>query len=140
MIESPYGLCKRLWPINRSITGDGVRQTLGILQEHLPDLRIIEIATGTQVFDWTIPEEWRANDAWIKAPNGERLCEFKTNNLHLMGYSSPFKGLLSLAELDSHLTSLPEMPEAIPYVTSYYKKRWGFAISHTEREKLKDGS
>ena len=140
MIEGPYGLCERLWPINRSITGDGVRQTLGILQEHLPDLRIIEIPTGTQVFDWTIPEEWRVNDAWIKAPNGERFCEFKVNNLHLMGYSSSFKGLLSLAELDSHLTSLPEMPEAIPYVTSYYKKQWGFAISHSEREKLKEGA
>ena len=134
-----HALAKRLWPINRSITGDGVRETLSILKEILPELVTYEVPSGTQVFDWTIPKEWRVNDAYIVTPSGKRICEFKKNNLHLVGYSTPIRSRLSLSELQKHLYSLPNQPNAIPYITSYYKERWGFCLTHEERECLEDG-
>jgi len=134
-----YNLAKQLWPINRSLTGDGVRHTLAILKEILPRLNIFEVPSGTSAFDWTVPKEWQVKDAYIVAPSGNRICSFKENNLHLLGYSAPINKVLSLSELQSHLHSLPEQPDAIPYVTSYYKENWGFCISHDEREKLVDG-
>ena len=134
-----HALAKRLWPINRSITGDGVRETLSILKEILPELVTYEVPSGTQVFDWTIPKEWRVNDAYIVTPSGKRICEFKKNNLHLVGYSTPIQSRLSLSELQNHLYSLPNQPNAIPYITSYYKERWGFCLTHEERECLEDG-
>jgi len=134
-----HALAKRLWPINRSITGDGVRETLSILKEILPELVTYEVPSGTQVFDWTIPKEWRVNDAYIVTPSGKRICEFKKNNLHLVGYSTPIRSRLSLSELQNHLYSLPNQPNAIPYITSYYKERWGFCLTHEERECLEDG-
>ncbi len=128
-----------LWPINRSLTGEGVRQTLSIIKAMLPDLNIHSVPTGTSVFDWTVPREWKVNCAYIITPDGEKICDFAENNLHLVGYSTPFKGKLSLGELQHHLYSLPEQPNAIPYVTSYYKERWGFCLSHEQRESLKAG-
>jgi aminopeptidase-like protein len=134
-----YGLAKRLWGINRSITGAGTRQSLCILKELLPDLSIIEVPTGTAVFDWTIPKEWKVNDAYIISPSGEVICSFKENNLHLVGYSTPIHTKLSLAELQKNLYSLPEQPTAIPYITSYYEERWGFCLTQQQRDKLEDG-
>ena len=136
-----HHLAKKLWGINRSITGNGVRQTLAIIQdEHLPALSIKEIPSGTKVFDWVIPKEWDVKDAYIQTPSGEKICDFKKNNLHLVGYSTPIHQKMSLAELEKHLYSLPNQPNAIPYITSYYADRWGFCISHNQRTQLIDGT
>lgn len=134
-----YGLAEKLWPINRSLTGEGVRQTLRIIQKEIPELKLFEVPSGTQVFDWVVPKEWNVNDAYIVTPSGKKICDFKKNNLHLVGYSTPVSLKLSLAELQEHLYSLPNQPNAIPYITSYYKERWGFCISHEERLGLEEG-
>ena len=134
-----HSLAKRLWPINRSITGEGVRKTLLILKELNPKLSINEVPSGTKAFDWEVPREWYVNDAYIVTPSGKKICNFKDNNLHLVGYSVPVKKKLSFEELQKHLYSIPEQPKAIPYITSYYEERWGFCISQDERDLLKDG-
>ena len=134
-----HNLAKKLWPLNRSITGDGVRQTLKVIQEIIPPLEIFEVLSGTNVFDWTVPPEWEVKQAYIISPTGKKFCDFERNNLHLVGYSAPVNKTVSLKELHDHLYSLPEQPTAIPYITSYYEERWGFCISHFEREKLVDG-
>jgi len=134
-----HKLCEELFSINRSITGDGVRQTLNILKEILPHLQIVEVPSGTQVFDWVVPKEWRVRDAYIITPSGEKICDFKNNNLHLVGYSSPVHKKITLEELHNNLYSLPEQPTAIPYITSYYKERWGFCLSQDERDSLESG-
>ena len=134
-----HEFAKELWPINRSITGPGVRETLKKIKTHLPNLSIKSIPTGTKVFDWSIPREWKVNEAYIIAPNGEKICDFSTNNLHLLGYSSPFEGRLTLNELKEYLHTLPDQPNAIPYVTSYYQERWGFCLTHEQYKKLTDG-
>ena len=135
-----YQLAQELWPINRSITGDGVRETLKIISNHLPQLKIKSIASGTQVFDWTVPKEWSVKEAYIITPAGEKICDFSENNLHIVGYSVPFEGEMSLDELKKHLYTLPAQPDAIPYVTSYYKERWGFCLSHKKFDSLKNGN
>jgi aminopeptidase-like protein len=129
----------RLWPLLRSITGDGVRHTLDILSELVPMERH-EIPSGTNVFDWTVPQEWVVRDAFILAPDGKRILDMAKNNLHLLNYSIPFRGEVSRAELDQHLHSLPELPQAIPYVTSYYEPRWGFCLSQDQRDGLPEGA
>jgi aminopeptidase-like protein len=129
----------RLWPILRSITGEGVRQTHAILSE-IVRLESYEIPSGTQVFDWTVPKEWKVNEAYLIDPHGKRILDVKDNNLHLVNYSIPFRGVVSKEELGPHLYSLPDKPTAIPYVTSYYAPRWGFCLSHNEREALPEGS
>ncbi len=134
-----YDFCKDLWPINRSITGNGVRESLKIIQSYLPDLKIKEIKTGTKVFDWIVPQEWNVTNAWIKCPDGRKICDVNDNNLHLVGYSIPINKLMDFDELNKHLYSLPEQPDAIPYKTSYYEKRWGFCISQNERDTLTTG-
>ncbi|MDB3892543.1 DUF4910 domain-containing protein [Alphaproteobacteria bacterium] len=134
-----HNFCAKLWPINRSITGDGVRETLGHIQGLIPQLEIKEITSGTNVFDWTIPREWNVNDAWIKAPCGKKICEFKKNNLHLVGYSLPIHTMMPLSELEPHLFSLEKQPSAIPYVTSYYNDYWGFCLTHEQRQSLTEG-
>jgi len=134
-----HQLAKELWPINRSITGEGVRKTLQEIKNHLPNLQVKSIPSGSNVFDWTIPKEWNVKEAFIITPNGEKICDFSKNNLHLLGYSTPFEGKLSLEELKKHLYTLPEQPKAIPYITSYYKERWGFCITQEQFNNLKNG-
>ncbi|MFN6038115.1 MAG: DUF4910 domain-containing protein [Bacteroidota bacterium] len=125
----------RLWPICRSITGNGLRDSYKILQELIP-LNIVEIPTGTKVFDWEIPKEWNITDAYIITPDGKKICDFKLNNLHVLNYSSPIDRELSFVDLSRHIHTLPDLPNAIPYVTSYYEERWGFCMSHEEFLKL----
>jgi aminopeptidase-like protein len=132
-----HSLIKELYPICRSITGDGVRATLGCLAPYLP-LEVVEIPTGTQVLDWTIPREWNIRDAFIKRLSGERVVDFGNSNLHVVGYSAPVCALMSLADLRSHLHTLPARPDWIPYRTSYYAETWGFCLSHNQFESLGD--
>ena len=135
-----YELSKKLFPLNRSITGNGVRQTLDVIREILPELKVYEVPTGTKVNDWVIPNEWNVKEAWIMTPDGQKIADFSVNNLHLMGYSTPVDMKLSLIELQAHLHSLPNQPNAIPYVTSYYQENWGFCIEHNQRSLLKAGT
>ncbi|NGQ95651.1 DUF4910 domain-containing protein [Brevibacillus sp. SYP-B805] len=136
--DEMYDLIKRLFPICRSITGDGVRETLRIIQEVIP-LDIHEVPTGTKVFDWEVPKEWNIKDAYILDEEGNKIVDFKENNLHVVGYSVPVNRHMTLSELQNHLYSLKDQPDAIPYVTSYYKERWGFCLTHRQREQLKEG-
>lgn len=131
-------LLRRLFPICRSITGNGVRETLSILREYVP-LKVHEVPTGTKAFDWTVPKEWNIGDAYIKDPSGKKIVDFKKNNLHVMGYSTPVRAKMRLAALKQHLHSLPEQPDLIPYKTSYYKEAWRFCLSHKQLRVLKDG-
>jgi len=133
-----HQLMTMAFPICRSITGDGVRETLRIISGIIP-LTIHEVPTGTAAFDWSVPKEWNIRDAYVADESGNRVVDFKQHNLHVVGYSIPVDKWITLSELQEHLYSLPEQPNAIPYVTSYYKERWGFCISHDERTKLKEG-
>lgn len=133
-------LAKQLWPLNRSLTGGGVRETLSIIGERLPGLEIWDVPTGTEAFDWTTPKEWEVTEAFIITPGGDKICDFSENNLSLVGYSIPFEGLVSLEELQGHLFSLESQPDAIPYVTSYYKEAWGFCLSQNQRNSLESGT
>ena len=134
-----YALVRELYPICRSITGDGVRETLKRVGAHIA-LKVHEVPTGTQVFDWTVPKEWNIRDAYVKDPSGAKIIDFKKSNLHVLNYSSPFRGKMSLAELRPHLYTLPDQPDWVPYKTSYYQERWGFCLSHRQLERLSEGS
>jgi len=135
-----YKFAKDLWPINRSITGKGVRETLQKVSKHLSKLEIKSVPSGTKVFDWTVPKEWDVKEAYIITPSGTKICDFSQNNLHLIGYSIPFEGEISFEELKAHLHTLPDQPNAIPYVTSYYEERWGFCLSQEQFNTLKRGT
>lgn len=134
-----YQFAKKIFPIHRSITGKGLRETLKEIKKINRVLKIKSIASGKKVFDWNIPLEWSIKDAFIIDPNGKRICDFKKNNLHIMSYSIPIEKYLTLAKLKKKLYSLPKIPDAIPYVTSYYKKRWGFCLTHNQKKKLVNG-
>lgn len=133
-----YHLISELYPICRSITGNGVRHTLNIIKEHIP-LSIHEIPSGVKAFDWTVPREWNITDAYIKNSRREKIIDFAKSNLHVLNYSVPVKKKVSLKELKEHLFTLPEHPDWIPYRTSYYKEDWGFCMSHNQFLELRDG-
>lgn len=132
-----YQLVSELFPICRSITGNGFRETLKIIKQHIP-LQIHEVPTGTQVFDWTVPKEWNIRGAYIKNAKGERIIDFQDSNLHVVNYSIPIHKTISFQELKPHLFTLPDHPDWIPYRTSYYKEDWGFCLSHNQYLQFQD--
>ena len=134
-----FRFAEKLWPINRSLTGAGNRQTLKIIKEKIPRLKILELKTGSAVYDWKIPKEWKITEAFILCPDGKKICDFKKNNLHLLGYSCPVNRTIDFKNLKKHLHFSKKQPNAIPYVTSYYKKDWGFCIKYNDFKKLKKG-
>ena len=136
--DEMYDLIAVLYPICRSITGNGVRSTLRIISQHIR-LDIHEVPSGTQVFDWTVPPEWNITDAYVKNARGERVIDFQKSNLHVLNYSIPVSGIFSLDELKPHLFTLPDHPDWIPYRTSYYNANWGFCLSHNQFTALEDG-
>lgn len=131
---------KSIWSFNRSLSGEGNRATLKKIKEIVKKLNIKSIKSGSKCFDWKIPKEWHVDHAYLIDPNGKKICDFKKNNLHLVGYSAAVDKLINLKELKKHLHYLKEQPTAIPYVTSYYKKNWGFCISYNEYKKLNKGN
>jgi aminopeptidase-like protein len=131
-------LMAELFPICRSITGDGLRQSLRILQRVVP-LKLHEVASGTRVFDWTVPDEWNVRDAYVKNVDGEKVIDFQTSNLHLLNYSAPIHQTMPLAQLKPHLYSLSAQPDRVPYRTSYYQRNWGFCLSHRALQSLPEG-
>jgi aminopeptidase-like protein len=136
--QEMHRFAAELYPICRSITGDGIRRTLALIQDRIP-LQTLEVPSGTAVFDWTVPQEWNVRDAYIKRPGSKRLVDFRVCNLHVMNYSTPIHATLPLAELRPHLFTLPERPDWIPYRTSYYQENWGFCLSHNQMLALMDG-
>jgi len=136
--EGMYRMIVELYPICRSITGNGYRQTMRRIQEIIP-ISIQEVPSGTEVFDWTIPKEWNIRDAYVKGPSGKKVIDFKQHNLHVMQYSVPVRLKVPLQELKHHLYSLPDHPEWIPYRTSYYKENWGFCLSQKQLDSLEEG-
>ena len=133
-----YDMAARLFPICRSITGDGFRQSLEIIRATVPGISVSEVPSGTQVFDWTVPREWNIRGGWIRNMKGETIIDFKDCNLHVLGYSVPVHQTVSREELLEHVYTQPEQPDWIPYVTSYYKERWGFCMSERQKQQLTD--
>ena len=137
-VNKYYNLAKNyLFPICRSLTGNGVRKTLHIIKKEFPKLKIHKVKSGRKIFDWQIPSEWNVADAYILDKNNNKIVNFKKNNLHLVGYSSPINTYLKKEKILKRLHSLPRQQNAIPYITSYYKKYWGFCVSHKEKLKIK---
>jgi len=134
-----HALARELFPFPRSLTGDGVRQTLSVLARELPGLVIHEVPSGTPAFDWTVPEEWNIHGASIVDPDGQVVIDFADSNLHVVSYSEPIDAVMDRAALDEHLHSDPELPAAIPYVTAYYHRTWGFCLRDDQRRTLPDG-
>ena len=135
-----HAFAASLFPICRSITGDGVRQTLAAIRGHLPGLTVHEVPSGSKAFDWTVPDEWNIRSARLIGPDGQTVVDFADHTLHVVGYSEPVDIELSLDALQNHLHSLPDQPDAIPYITSYYSRRWGFCLTHRQRQTLKPGT
>ena len=133
-----YDMAVRLFPICRSITGDGFRRSLEIIRETVPGISVSEVPSGTQVFDWTVPREWNIRGGWIRNMKGDTIIDFKDCNLHVLGYSVPVHQTVSREELLAHVYTQPEQPDWIPYVTSYYKERWGFCMSENQKRMLTD--
>jgi len=130
-----YKTIKKLYPINRSLTGNGNRRSLKILGKIAKNLRILEFKSGKKVYDWTIPPEWNIKNAYVEC-DGKKIINFKKNNLHLVSYSEPINKKINYKELNEHLYSIKSKPNCIPYITSYYKKRWGFSIKYKDKKKL----
>jgi len=130
-----YARIETLYPICRSITGNGVRETLRIIGGEI-ELQTREVPTGTRIFDWTVPQEWNIRDAYVRDPNGRRIVDFARSNLHVLNYSAPVEARLRFSELQPHLFSIPEHPDWIPYKTSYYSRNWGFCITERQRQAL----
>lgn len=137
--EDIYRIAKRIFPICRSITGAGVRETLRILSEYVAGMEIHNVPSGTQVFDWTVPKEWIIREAYIEDEKGNHIIDFKNNNLHVLGYSTPIDKWVPRDELLEHIFTQPDQPDVIPYVTSYYKERFGFCMSQNQKDSLPDG-
>ena len=136
-INKYYTICKnKLYPINRSLTGDGVRKTLKLIKKEFKDLKIKKIKSGAKVFDWKVPPEWNLKDAFIKDKNGKKIVDFRKNNLHVVGYSIPIKKLIKKKHLIKKIYSLEKQPNAIPYITSYYNRDWGFCVTHKEKKRI----
>ena len=135
--KAMHDFVAELYPLCRSITGEGVRETLRLVQKRIP-LDIHEVASGTQVFDWTVPLEWNIRDAYVKNRAGERVIDFKASNLHVVNYSQPIRKLMKLEELKPHLHTLHEHPDWVPYRTSYYKDNWGFCLSQKQLSQMAD--
>ncbi|MBV9249703.1 MAG: DUF2172 domain-containing protein, partial [Acetobacteraceae bacterium] len=133
-----YDLAAEIYPICRSITGDGVRETLGCLRRHIA-LQTHEVPSGTPAFDWTVPKEWNIRDAYIKNASGQRVVDFRESNLHVISYSTPIHAYFRLDELKSHIFTLPQQPDVVPYRTSYYDESWGFCMQHNRLRELPDG-
>jgi aminopeptidase-like protein len=134
-----FGFAEKVYPICRSITGNGLRETLRSIQSKIP-LEVFEVPSGTPVFDWTVPKEWNIRDAYIKDASGKRVVDFQRSNLHVFNYSIPVHATLPLTELKQHLFTLPDHPDWIPYRTSYYKEQWGFCLTHNQLAALGDGN
>jgi aminopeptidase-like protein len=132
-----FALVTRMFPICRSITGNGLRETLREIGAHIP-LETHEVPTGTEIFDWTVPREWNIRDAYIKDSRGNKVVDFAQSNLHLMSYSTPVRKRMPLADLKQHIHTLPEQPDLVPYRTSYYAENWAFCMAHRELESLRD--
>jgi aminopeptidase-like protein len=133
-----HQFASELYPICRSITGDGIRRSLSMIGDRIP-LKTFEVPTGTSVFDWTVPKEWNIRDAYVKGPDGKRVVDFQKCNLHVLNYSTPIRRTMPLGELKPHLYTIPQNPDLIPYRTSYYTENWGFCLSHNQMLALKDG-
>src|SRR5579862_448370 len=136
--EEMHELAASLFPICRSITGAGFRQTLASVRTRIP-LDVVEVPSGTHVFDWVVPKEWNIKDAYVLNSAGERVVDFRRSNLHVMNYSAPVQATMPLSELKAHLFTIPDQPDWIPYRTTYYREDWGFCLSHNQLLELKDG-
>jgi len=135
--EKLYNIGQKLFPVNRSITGHGTVKTLRVLKSIVPKLKIKKIKSGKKIFDWLVPPEWNVNDAFVEDKFGDKIIDIKNNNLHLVGYSSPAKLLMDKSNLLKKLNSLEKQPNAIPYMTSYYKKYWGFCVTENQKKLIK---
>lgn len=138
--QEMYDFAQKLFPVGRSLTGEGVRQSLEMIKHQIPELEIKSIASGTQVFDWTVPQEWEIKDGYIEDPQGNRIIDYHVNNLHVMGYSAPVDKYVSLEELLQYIKVEEAQPEVIPYVTSYYSPKFAFCMSKKQRDSLLPGT
>ena len=136
--KTMYTLADRMFPICRSLTGNGFRESLEMLREAVPEMKVFEVPTGTEVFDWTVPKEWNIRGGGIYKMNGDKVIDFKDSNLHIVGYSLPIDKVVSREELLEHVYTMPDQPDWIPYVTSYYKERWGFCMTENQKQTLTD--
>ena len=136
--KAMYDLAGRLFPLCRSITGNGFRESLEIIRKIIPEIKVYEVPTGTNVFDWTVPKEWNIQGGGIYRLNGDKVIDFKDSNLHILGYSLPIDKVIRLEDLLEHIYTQPDQPDWIPYVTSYYKERWGFCMSENQKKTLVD--